>query len=188
MARSMVLGAVLGGLVLFLWGMVSWMVLPWREAALHEFTDEEAVVQAIQANAPESGIYVYPGADAGAAAEEPPAAGETMQPKPSLFVAYRREGSGSMAAAMITHLFTLIVVAFLVTWLVLQTRGLSYWGRVAFVVVSALAAALVCREPEWTWWGFSTGYILSEIVDLVFGGFLAALVIAWATRPATAIA
>lgn len=54
----------------------------------------------------------------------------------------------------------------------------SYWGRVGFVVVLLLAAGVLCHLPNWNWWQFSDGYILTAFFDLLAGGFLAALVLA----------
>ena len=39
MTTTLVKGTVLGGLALFLWGAVSWMVLPWHQATLLPFAN-----------------------------------------------------------------------------------------------------------------------------------------------------
>jgi hypothetical protein len=51
-ARSIVLGAVLGGVTVFVWSAVSWMLLPWHESSMKSFADEAAVAQVILDNAP----------------------------------------------------------------------------------------------------------------------------------------
>ena len=40
MFKSLFLGAALGGITLFLWGAVSWIMMPWHMHAMHEFEDE----------------------------------------------------------------------------------------------------------------------------------------------------
>ena len=45
MFRPLVMGAVLGGIVVFLWSMVSWTVLPWHSADLMRFTNEDVSAQ-----------------------------------------------------------------------------------------------------------------------------------------------
>ena len=45
---------ILGGLILFVWSMISWMVIPWHTKTLHSFTSETAITQSIQANAPQA--------------------------------------------------------------------------------------------------------------------------------------
>src|SRR3989442_1654297 len=60
MLKSLLLGGILGGLVLFAWGVVSWMLLPWHLATLEKFKDEAKVAQALTANATKSGVYLLP--------------------------------------------------------------------------------------------------------------------------------
>src|SRR5207247_8551108 len=60
MLKSLSLGGLIGGLVLFAWGVVSWMLLPWHLATLEKFKDEAKVAQALTANATKSGVYLLP--------------------------------------------------------------------------------------------------------------------------------
>src|SRR2546427_1340435 len=60
MLKSISLGGLIGGLVLFAWGVVSWMLLPWHLATLEKFKDEAKVAQALTANATKSGVYLLP--------------------------------------------------------------------------------------------------------------------------------
>jgi hypothetical protein len=52
--------AFIGGIVVFLWGVVSWMILPWHQMTMHKFSDEKSVAITIQDNAYTSGVYVLP--------------------------------------------------------------------------------------------------------------------------------
>src|SRR5437867_7468408 len=60
MLKSLSLGGLIGGMVLFAWGVVSWMLLPWHLATLEKFKDEAKVAQALTANATKSGVYLLP--------------------------------------------------------------------------------------------------------------------------------
>lgn len=51
MNKSLILGGLLGGLPLFVWGSISWMVLPWHLMTLEKFKDEATVAQALSTNA-----------------------------------------------------------------------------------------------------------------------------------------
>lgn len=57
------LAVFLCGIVMFVWGIASWMVLPWHENAANRFADESEVAEVIRKNAPEAGIYWLPFAD-----------------------------------------------------------------------------------------------------------------------------
>ena len=66
---------------------------------------------------------------------------------------------------------------------VLWPRGLTFGGRVGFVAMAALAAGVFIHVPYWNWYGFSTAYTLVQMAELVVGGLLSGIVIAWATKP-----
>lgn len=167
-----IIGAVLGGIVVFIWSALSWMVIPWHEATMSHFKNDKAVSEVVSANAEKSGVYFSP------SDENSVAAG------PLVYAAVRREGMTSMAKPMTTGILIDILCAGIVTWLLLQTTGKSYFGRVCFVAVVALAIGLFERLGDLNWWGFPPAYTLVLIADLVIGWFLAGLVIARFATPA----
>jgi len=165
-------GGVLGAIILFIWSFVSWMVLPWHENSIHTFKDETAISQIIQSNASVSGIYFSPSYKA-ADANTPPPQG------PTVFAAVHLEGAqGSMTMPMVISFLTYLVAAFLVAWMLSKMNGSSYFQRVMFVVVFALAAGVVTDVPYWNWFKFDMNYTLIMMADLLVGWFLAGLVMA----------
>ena len=162
------LAVVLGGLVLFLWGFVSWAILPWHENVAHKFSDEGAVAQVLKANAPEQGVYYLP------FAEEDHKLGE-----PAAFVNVLPQGFDmNMGKLMGIGLITQIISAFLVLMLLRQARGLHYIGKVMFVALVGLIIGFVSHAPYWNWFGFSSAYVGVIILDTVVGWTLAGLVLA----------
>ncbi|MFN2383195.1 MAG: hypothetical protein ABR559_02915, partial [Gemmatimonadota bacterium] len=59
--KRIMLAGLLGGLAVFVWGSVSWVVLPWHVATMHPIPDGEAVTEALAARVTEPGIYHFPG-------------------------------------------------------------------------------------------------------------------------------
>ena len=173
MIASLVKGTVLGGLVLFIWGAISWMALPWHGASLLTFGNEDAVTQAIVANAPRSGMYLLPNAGA-----EQKSAHEKMAKGPVVLASVRTGPIGSMTVFMISGLVIQMLGALLGTALLLQTRPLSYGGRVLFLLGIALSAGVLAHLPDWNWWSFSASYTMLAFADLIIGWLLAGLVIA----------
>ncbi len=175
MGKKIILGGVLGGLVMFLWGAVSWIVLPWHDITLNTFTDEAAVADAVISNAPRDGVYVLP--DPGEAAAEKDAAAITAAP--FLFVNVSRQGVDPQNPWLyIRSLLTQIIAATLITLLLVQTRGLRFWCRVGFVETIGILVAVLATLPMWNWWQFPARYTLVNFADLVIAAILAGLVIA----------
>lgn len=185
--KRILLGGLSGGIVLFVWGFVSWMVLPWHNVTLNAFGDENAMVAAVAANAPTRGIYMIPGEQemAGLSAEEKAAFAEAgrkrMAEGPFVFAAVSPQGAGGMGPALIGSFLIQFLGAMLATLLLLRAMAMPYLAKVAFVMLLGLFAGIVAHAPYWNWWGFPADYTLVAIADLVIGWFLAGLVIARVT-------
>jgi hypothetical protein len=192
MLKSLVLGTILGGLVAFVWSSISWEVLPWHEKPILSFQNDEEVSAVIRSHTVKSGVYILPGGPPmeTMTSEQKKAAQATlmekMQKGPVMFAAVRREGFGSYAKGLVIQLLSLMAAAFLLTWLALQTSGLSYGKRVLFLGVVGLAAGVITELPNWNWWGFSGSYTLVMIADATLTWLIAGLVIAKVARPRTA--
>ena len=182
---KLILGSLLGGAVLFAWGMVSWMVLPWHNSTLTGFKNEDQFEEVLKIHAPEKGVYVFPGmchfesnlseAEKKAMMEK---SYEKMEKGPYVFAVVSPNGSGSMTKCMIFGFIIQCLGAMLVTWLLSKTNFSCYMGRVIFTVVFGLGAGVVCFLPGWNWWGFPLNYTIVSMLDLIAGWFLAGLVLA----------
>ena len=173
MINPILKATIIGGLIIFIWGMISWMVLPWHEKTLHSFKDETAVARTITDNATVSGIYFLPSMES--AAKTSP----QQSSVPQLFAAVKLDGmSKSMIQPMIISLITQFIIVSLAAWLLMQTCKLSYFHRFVFLIVFAVAASIMTNIPYWNWFGFSMDYTLVMIADSLVGWILAGLVIA----------
>jgi len=192
--KSLLLGAVLGGLVAFLWSSVSWEVIGWHEKTLATFQNEDEVSAVIASHATKSGLYLLPGVPSteGMSADQKKAAEAVamakMEKGPIMFAAVRREAFGSLAQGMIKQLLCQMAAALLLTWLLMQTSGLGYFKRVVFLGVAGLSASVIADLPNWNWWGFSTAYTALMLVDYTLTWLLAGLVIAKVAKPRAATA
>jgi hypothetical protein len=180
--KKLIRGAVIGGVIVFLWCLVSWMVLPWHSAVFNSFTDEQSVANAISSNAPVSGVYILPNTfqynDSTPAAEMQKGM-QLMKNGPTMFASVQIQGMGQKTVRpFIVSLIIQIIGAGIVTWMVLQTRALSYKNRVWLVTLYGIAIGLLGIFPAWNWWGLSFAYIFSIFFDLVVSWFLAGLAIA----------
>ena len=76
---------------------------------------------------------------------------------------------------------TEVLQAILVIWLLAQTRIGSFVGRVGFVVIAGIMAAITTNVSYWNWYGFpgvyTASYVLIEIVGFLLVGVIAGLVL-----------
>jgi hypothetical protein len=183
--RNLALAVVLGGIALFLWGFVSHEVLPFYKNSLVQFTNEEAVTQAIIANAPAPGVYFMPYVPQEAKGMTAPefeaaqqSAMDKLQSGPFVFAAIRLGPMGSFAQYILTQLSTDMLTVLFLALVVMKVPGQSYWGRVMTCVFIALAAFSAKSLPMWNWYEFSGAFTLSELIDIVGRMFCSGLVVA----------
>ena len=172
MAKRAIVGAVAGGLIAYLWGAVSWMVLPWHTATLRTFTNEITVANVVRRNAPKAGVYLLSPYHWKNLTPE-----QKTVPKGFMLFGVVRHSSPAMPLYYLRGLFISIVAAFLIGCLLMQVPG-TFTARVGFVALLALTAGVLTRLPDWNWWSFSSGFAIMALVDLVVGWTLAALAMA----------
>ena len=175
--KKLLWGAVFGGLVVFAWGALSWMVLPWHANTLHAFTQEAAVVSALKEAAPVSGVYLLPSWRPTARTVE--SRRVLAKRGPLLLAVVNLEGADpSNPMYYLRGLLIQVLGAGCLTALLLSLRGLTYWGRVRTAMWVGLTAGVLCRLSDWGWWSFSTPFMLVSIMDLGVSWFFGGLAIA----------
>ncbi len=185
MFKKLIRSAILGGIVVFLWGVVSWMILPWHQASIKQFQNESTVAQVILENAPEEGVYVLPNMftfDRGEASEmaqqKVEEGRERMTRGPVMFAAISPLGvDPNMVGSLFISVIISIVGAGLIAWVVTQIKT-GFWGRVGYVTLLGFLVGFLGLLPSWNWWHFPFGYIAVGIMDLLIAWFLAGLIIA----------
>jgi len=188
MTKRIVLAGLLGGVAMFIWMSLAHVVLPLGETGVQEIQNEPAVLSALHAALGEkSGLYAFPATGVGpnASNQEKNAAmqryDEKLAANPSGLLVYHPPGeSGMTARRLVTEFLTELLEAFLVVFLLAQTRIESFAGRLAFVTVAGIMASLGTNVSYWNWYGFPTNYtsvyILTQIVGFMCVGAVAGAV------------
>ena len=82
---------------------------------------------------------------------------------------------------LIVEFVTELAEAILVVFLLAQTRIGSFFGRVGFIFVAGILAAIATNVSYWNWWGFpgvyTAAYMLIQIVGFLCVGLVAAFVL-----------
>lgn len=169
MWRPLIRCSIVGGVIVFLWYLCAWMIIPAHKILLNEFTNESEVVSTVLQSAPKNGIYVAPSLE-----------GQMNQKKvPFLFVSVQRGVQmADLTRPIVIDLITQIVGAFLITYLLLCARPMRYWRRVSFVTIVGLTVAILSKIPLWNWWHFAPIWVTLTMLYIVIGWFLGGIVIA----------
>jgi len=183
------LAGILGGIAMFIWTSMAHMALPLGEAGISEIPNESAVLDAMKSSmGDKTGLYIFPGLGIGkdATHEQKSEAMKQMQQRiatnPSGILMYHPPGRPfGFGKSLAVEFSTEVLQAILVIWLLAQTRIESFGGRVGFVVIAGILAAITTNVSYWNWYGFpgvyTISYILIEIVGFALVGIVAAMLL-----------
>jgi hypothetical protein len=185
---KILLADILGGIAMFLWRAIAHLVLPLGEAGLSEIPNESAVLSAMQSNiGDQTGLYIFPGLGVGknATRQEKNEALKQIAAKastgPSGLLMYHPTRPFTFGKWMGIEFGTELLEAILVLFLLSGTRIASFTGRVGFVLVAGILAAIATNVSYWNWYGFprvyTASYMLIQIVGFFLVGIVAALVL-----------
>ena len=190
----MILAIILGGLAMFLWTSIAHMALPLGHAGMRELPNEEKVLASLQADiGNESALYFFPGLGVGdnptreREKEAMDHYAEKLANNPSGMMIYHPAGSRPLAfgKSLVIEFITEFLETILVLFLLAQTSISSFGGRVGFVCVAGVLAAIATNVSYWNWYGFPTtytgSYMIIQIVGFLCIGLVAGLVLR--TRP-----
>jgi hypothetical protein len=175
--------ALLGAIVMFLWGFLSHMVLPIGEMGFKAPANEDVVLAAARDGLPgEGGVTMVPwlgpegmNDPAKVAAYEAKAAAS-----PYAFVVWKAQGRShfdmgeNLAKEFVTNLACAALVAF-----VLALGPFAFGKRVLVAGLMGLFAWTAIQVPFWNWYRFPLDFSLGILIQQVVGWVLAGAAIAW---------
>jgi hypothetical protein len=179
--KKMILGGVVGGLVLFIWGYMAWMVLPLHDASVRPLPAEDAVIAALQSNVPEKGVYMFPGMAKGASDASMETWKQKVQRGPIGTVIFDPRGADPMMTDRMAPGFLICLLsALLAAWFLSRSTAVasSYVARVAFCGMLGIFLSLSTYLMMWNWMWYPLDYTTAMIADAIIGWLLTGAVIA----------
>jgi hypothetical protein len=192
--KRIFLAGLFGGIAMFIWTSIAHMALPLGEAGIGEMPKEAAVLSAMQSSiAEKSGLYFFPGFGLG---PNPSKEGQheamrhmadRLAQSPSGILMYHAAGSRPfmMVRLLLVEFATELAEAFLVVYLLSLTGLTTFGGRLGFVVLGGVLAAIATNVSYWNWYGFPTVYTLSYILIQLVGFLCIGLVAGLLMKPRT---
>jgi hypothetical protein len=181
MTMRVLIAGILGGIAMYIWSTIAHVALPLGQVGFSQMPNEAAVLSAAEAsNGARDGLYFFPWVDP----KDPQMMQKmnaALKTNPSGLLLYHPPGHGmsDMAGPMIAEFIKEIVQALIAAFLVSLAMLPSYWGRVGFVTLIGVVAAITTNVSYWIWYGFPADYSLAavfiEFVDYAAAG----LAIAW---------
>ncbi len=177
---KVLIGGGVGGLILFLWGAVSHMLLPvghWGFGTLAP-AEDAVLAAAVRGSVGTHAIYLFPDAAASAnGAPAGPGRGFLMYDPAS-----RREAEPGARQLVCEYLWDVVAALLAAFVLVHVAPDVGYARRVLLATAFGLFAVASVDAAFVTWYGFPHAYLGAQVVDAAGGAFLAGLFLARACR------
>lgn len=179
-----VFAGVLAAVVYFMWGFVSWMVLPWHDWTIRPMPaeDQAIVSQMLAQRVGVTGVFYFPDMprDPGdvAAVEQWK---QRHREGPIGTLMFHREGWEPMTVGTFATSFGLnLLVGLGLAWLVWLTRHVThdYWQRAGVCVLVGLLMAAATDLMWWNWMFHPLDYAVVNALDHIVATVLMGLAIA----------
>jgi hypothetical protein len=181
MTMRVLIAGILGGIAMYIWSTIAHVALPLGQVGFSQMPNEAAVLSAAEAsNGARDGLYFFPWVDP----KDPQMMQKmnaALKTNPSGLLLYHPPGHGmsDMAGPMIAEFIKEIVQALIAAFLVSLAVLPSYWGRVGFVTLIGVVAAITTNVSYWIWYGFPADYSLAAVFIEFMDYVAAGLAIAW---------
>jgi len=176
--KRILIAAISGCVILFIWGALSHMVLL-IGAGFTPLPNEDKIIKTLEGSIPKKGLYFFPGKDfRHSTAEQESAFNEKFKTGPVGILVYRPVGGDPFA---LNKLMTQLICSFISTSIlayIISLMAARYWER---VFAAGLLGGLACASVStiyWNWYEFPTAFFLAQCIDQVAGCFLAGAAIA----------
>lgn len=180
--RVLVAGLI-GGIVMFLWGVTAHMALGLGETGLHLPVNENVALAGLQAGlGDQAGIYILPSLDP--AQMNNPAVVRAYSIKavrsPYAWVVYQPQGTDMMQMGpQIGRQWASDTLAALSLAFVMGLVASGFRRRLAVAAVVAVFAWLSISQPYWNWYRFPLDFTLAALIEQLVGWLLAGAAMAW---------
>ena len=179
MVRVLV-GGLVGGVVFFVWGAVSHMLLPIGEMGISSIANEEPVVAAMREQIKAPGFYFVPGRDMSRQPTEAEMAAWTAKYEagPTAIIIYNPTGTSMMSGRQFGVQILADMVCGFVIAILLSMTAVGYVGRLAATVLVGVFGWVATSLPHWNWYRFPADFTTGEALDVVVGCLIGGAVIA----------
>lgn len=190
MTKRVPLGALVGGVVVFIVGALLHMVLGLGEVGVKALPQEDAVLSAMRSAIPAPGFYIFPapnmtlGRTKAQQQSDMSAYAAKYQQRPSGILVYTVGGTPLNYGKLLGGEFVIdLMSAFILACILAMGAGgvSSYWKRVFAVTLAGLFAVVFLGLEYWNWYNFPTNYtcayIATGVLDWYFAGLAMAAIV-----------
>jgi hypothetical protein len=175
--KKIVGAALLGSLVMFVWGGLSHMVL-FVGTGFKQFPGEDKLIALLKTGKSDQGLYFFPGKDFQHSTKEQDRIwADKFTNGPAGLLVFRAVGGNPFSAKKLGIQFLSNLSSALIAAFIAASVCGGLWRRVLVVTALGVVACSAVSTIYWNWYGFPTPFFIAQLLDMTIGFFLSGLVI-----------
>ena len=165
MKKRTVVSIILGTVLLFLWNVISWMVLPFHSNTLNNIPETAIETEVLKAKMPKSGVYHYPGLPTDNSKEALSKVKSKLNSGPRITMMVYKNGPTKLFESK-TFLFSLLTNFLTVAFVFFVISKLKEPKDILITTVGiGLIASLISDIGLWNWFMFPLDYTIVNVLD-----------------------
>jgi hypothetical protein len=173
--KKMFIGALVGGLILFIWQFLSWSVLN-VHGANAQYTEQQEEILGVLSEHLEDGSYFLPGVPKGTSQEEAQRAMEEFTGKPWAQINYHSSFGNNMILNLVRGFAVDFLAVLFLCWILLKFGNLTFSNALLSSLAVGFIGYLTVNYLNSIWYQQST---IGDLVDVVVGWGLTGSWLGW---------
>jgi hypothetical protein len=178
--KKMIVGALVGGLLIFIWQFLSWTILDLHRPAYQHTPKQDSILQYLSTQFSTDGQYMLPSCPAGATHEQMETAMKAAEGKPRAIVDYHSVAKSDMTAGIVRGLVSTIVMVGLLCWILLLIPAPSFGTIFLATLFTGLIVFINAPYTMFIW--FETPGIMAHLKDAIASWGLCGIWLGWYFR------
>jgi hypothetical protein len=150
--RKILIGALVGGVILFIWQSISWMVLDLHAKANQYTPQQTEIMDLLNKQLTADGEYFLPNHPPDATMDEAMAAMDAMEGKPWAKISYHKSMDANMTMNMIRGLIVNIIAVALLCWILVRINVPAFSTVLLASLFTGLIVFLNAPYTQYIWY------------------------------------
>jgi hypothetical protein len=175
--KKLIIGALIGGILIFLWQMLSWTVLDLHGKEYQKASNQDEVMPFLSSHFTHDGQYYLPSLDRNATSAEHKKFVEDMKGKPWAILTYHASYEIDMLKNILMGLAAAILAAAFACWILMKNTNSSFATTFISCVLIGLAGYLFIPFANKVW--FQTPGLKTNVIDTLLSWGLCGIWLGW---------
>jgi hypothetical protein len=175
--KKLLIGALVGGILVFGWQMASWTILNLHASESMQAKNQDTIINYLSSHLTEDGQYYIPRADDNASGSQMEEFQKNMTGKPWAIVTYHKAYSANMMMNMIRGILSEMIAVFFVCWVLIKQSSSSAFTKFISCLLIGVSGYLFIPYAGNIW--MQSPGAMQNLVDVVVSWGLCGIWLGW---------